>query len=353
VVRIGAAVPLRSGLRWSAASDHAGEPQEATTGFATRAAEDLALAASMGLQDIRVPFDWARIERRPGAFDGSAVEWYTELVEAAARAGVRLWAALLEGPLPQWVANGGGLAEPGTRRALARFADGVAERWGDRLGGWVPLVDPTGVARAGYLAGTAPPHQQDPERHAAVLRELALAWRDLWLALHGGPPVATALGVEVVRATDHTIPAQAAAREQDRQQWAVWLGALREGELAVPGLATLEVPALLGACDVLGAVLTAPSTIDADRWRDDAGSIVHRLAEQGPARPAHITMRVPGGDESSKADMVEATLDATQEAAVDGVPVELVWLEPFAGLVLNRDREPTSVTAVVQRFVRT
>src|SRR4029450_12716552 len=80
-----------------------------------------------------------------------------------------------------------------------------------------------------------------PRRHGEVLDTLVVAWRDAWRLLRGGPPVETAIGVKTVRPADETIQAAEAARRQDHLRWHLWLQALRDGTISIPGRADREL----------------------------------------------------------------------------------------------------------------
>ena len=89
------------------------------------------------------------------------------------------------------------------------------------LPGRVPTDDPVGQAERAAVG--------DSSRHQATVHHLLVAWRDAWRILRGGPPVATALRLAVVRPADDTVAARNAARLEDRLRWSVWLRALRDG----------------------------------------------------------------------------------------------------------------------------
>jgi len=344
--RLGATFPVATTLGWAPASDHTAVSAPPADGSVASLRSDLALLASLGVTDVRLPVDWARLEPRPGAWDGTAVEWLDEALTAAAAAGVRVWAALLEGPLPAWLADEGGL---GDDRAMGRwwprFCDRVAEHLGDRLGGWVPVVDPVGIATAAYETGARPPHRTDERMHAEVVRRLAVAWRDAWRVLRGGPPVATCLGLATVQAADDTVPAWQAARRRDRLVWEVWTRALRDGVVAVPGLPEVTVPDLAGACDVLGGIAVVPDGIEPARWEDDLGTLVRRLAESGPDRPGSITVSLVEPDDRRRTELAGASVTALRGAVADGVRLEVAFASPALGALVSRDRDETGATA--------
>ncbi|MGA0878223.1 MAG: family 1 glycosylhydrolase, partial [Ilumatobacteraceae bacterium] len=159
------------------------DPSRTGNGFRTRGIEDLALLSQHGITDVRLGFDWSRLQPRPNGLDGSWAEWYGDIITAAERAGVRVWATLLETTFPQWFDDLGAFTDAkAAGRWWPRFVETVADGFGDRLAGWFPIDDPIGFADR---------HATDDGRqHGELVHTLVEAWRDAWRILRGGPPVA-------------------------------------------------------------------------------------------------------------------------------------------------------------------
>jgi len=276
-----------------------------------RAVEDLALLAEAGFDEVRVGVDWAWAQPRPGTLDGDAVELHVGLARSARELGVELHLTLLDGPVPRWFDDEGGFAD--ARWALhwwPRWVEACADAFGDLVSGWVPLEHPLGIANS-----VAP---GDPRRHGEVVDTLVSAWRDTWRILRGGPPVATAFGVEVVRAADETVQAAEAARRMDQLRWRVWLQGLRDGTVSIPGRADREVPDLAGSCDVVGIVV---------RHERDVLGLLHRAAEESPDRPLAVTYRLPTGADDARETAIARFLEGVHDAA-SGVELASVGVGP-------------------------
>ena len=67
--------------------------------------------------------------------------------------------------------------------------------------------------------------------------------------------MSTAIGVKTVRPADQTVQAAEAARRQEHLRWNLWLDALHDGTISIPGRADRELADLAGSCDVLGIVV--------------------------------------------------------------------------------------------------
>lgn len=294
----------------------------------TRFPEDLALLAGMGAAAVRITLDWEWLQPRAGMFDGDAVEWYAGVLQHAAGSGIAVHLTLLERNVPKWFENEGSFTDP--RFALhwwPRWVEGASERLGDTVAGWVPFDHP--LAFANRLV------PDDPRRHGEVLDTMLVGWRDAWRILRGGPPVATALGVKTVRPIDQTVQAGEAARREDQLRWRLWLQALRDGTVSIPGRADREVPDLAGACDVIGVVVA-----DAD----ESLAAVDRAAETGPDRPLAITLITPPGRDADRVVTLQRFELACGEAA-EAAPLASMWLSPTFDVdghddgIITRDRD--------------
>lgn len=140
--------------------------------FVTRWPDDLALLVEHGVADVRLSFDWSRLQPRPGDLDGEWVEWYGDVVDAAHAIGLCTWACLLDGDggTPRWLDNEGGLHDTETIvRWWPRWVERIADEFGDRIDGWIPAVR------------TSP---DLPTR----------AWHDTWGLLRGDAPLTVSVG---------------------------------------------------------------------------------------------------------------------------------------------------------------
>jgi hypothetical protein len=267
--------------------------------------EDIAQFAELGAKYVRLGIDWSWVQPTPGAINGDAIEFYLGLTQTAAGHGLPVQFMLLERQVPKWFENEGG------------FAD---QKWALH---WWPRWVANGLVR------------DDPRRHGEVLETLLYAWRDAWRILRGGPPVSTSFGLEVVRPVDQTIPAEHAAKRLDQIRWRLWLQALRDGIVSIPGRAEREIADLAGACDVIGLVL---------RHDRDTLALLHRAAEQAPDRPLSATLLLPEGADADREPAVQRYLHQAGEAA-SGMPLESIAVSPAFDTdtsirgILTRDRE--------------
>lgn len=289
--------------------------------------DDLAIAAGLGLDHVRITVSWARAQPRAGAVDGGVVEEVRAAVATAHGAGLRVRVCLLTPEVPRWFDDEGGFTDARTAgHWWPRWVQAAADAFGDDVDGWVPFEAPYAIAQRLVPS--------DPRRHGELVDTLVVAWRDAWRILHGPAPVATSLDVKVVRIPAAGEPAPAGApagvtaaevaRRDDHLRWHTWLRALRDGTVTIPGRADRELADLAGACDVLGIAVSGGTGTDLE-------PLLHRCAEQGPDRPLAVTFRPTGPDLDARAEAVATVLGRARGLA-SSVPLHHVTVTDLDAL---------------------
>ena len=349
-------------------------------GFGVDFASDLELLAEHGVGSLRWTIDWSRLETRPGAWDPDAVDHVTEVLRAARRAGIDVWAVLHDGPAPGWFTDDqrGFLDEDGVRRTWPRHVDRVAETFGDLVSAWVPVLDPFTRAREGYLWGTRPPGRRDEETFLSGLRALHRASFEAWRLLSSGaPPVVCCIDTcpveagTVSREPDEREAARARVREEERLRIGPWLRALRDGVLSIPGLGEVEIDGLAGSYDVVGITYRGARTLFADGsegpypldapvaadgrapWTEGLGVVLRRLSDELPGRRfAVLGTGLTAREDDWRTEVLNGSALEVSRAAADGVRVTTSFWEgaidgwtPECGLavpdgLVDRDRHP-------------
>jgi len=276
----------------------------------SRLADDLAFAAELGLQQVRLDISWALAQPKAGAVDGDVFEAAHVAATMARSLGLQPWFRLLQPAIPNWFDNEGGFTDD--RNAAIwwpRWVELAAERLGEIAAGWVPFDAPYAMSMR-----LVP---DDPRRHGDLMHQLVVAWRDAWRILRTGPPVATMIDVAVERPTDPSPDAAREAHRRDQLRWGLWLGGLTDGIVRIPGRADTPLADLDGACDIVGLAL-----------RDGAEAAVHRAAEQGPELPMAVTYRPLGDTDAQRALAVTTMWRGVREAASQ-VNVTSVTITPL------------------------
>jgi Glycosyl hydrolase family 1 len=267
----------------------------AGNGFYRRWPDDLALLQDMGITDVRLTLDWARLQRKPGDLDPDWVERFANMLEAAGAIGLRAWATLYDGSLPRWFDNEGGFGDgPAFDTWWPRWVERAAETFGGNVHGWVPFdVIPSNAAQP---------------------------WRDTWGILGGEQPVVASIG----------------------------------GPDGLDRIGTF-----VGRTDRVGVSFEPVWEPDAaldDQMLDEAedrwGTLIRVAADEVDA-PAVVSGFRPSHDDHDEcARIVERFVAVLDAAVADGVDVEVAFLDPaIAGHdsihgLLDNGRSPT-VTAEV------
>jgi hypothetical protein len=263
----------------------------AGNGFRTRWPDDLAALQDLGITDVRITLDWARLQPKPAVLDNDWAEQFEHIVQAADAVGMQPWACLHDGSIPRWFDNDGGFDDDETFATWwPRWVERAAERFGDLVAGWVPFA---------CIPAAAP---QQP-------------WIDTWGILGGGPPVVAAVDL----------------RDEGR-----------------------SVDRYDGLMDLLGGVLAgdwpADEPIDAaalaeaaDRW----GGEIREAADAVDKALVIAGFNAGHDDAGAAGEIVETWRSVLDDALADGVAIEVAFFEPaIAGPdsppgLLDADRAPT------------
>jgi beta-glucosidase len=286
--RRGVAFETPSTIGTAAASDlGAGEE----SGFLTRWSDDLDAVADLGVRAVRVSLDWARLQPRPRELDGGWVEWYGSLLTTARGLGLEPWLTLYDGSIPKWFDDEGGFGDVvAAGRWWPRWVEQVADRFGDEIAGWVPIVGRVDNARP--------------------------VWRDTWTALRGGRSVARPFALPEDR---HFLDAS----DQSCDLVGVLLEPMATGSTAID--------------DRL-----------ADRELERMGELLRMAAEEGPERPLAVASFGSSlVDPDSHGRVVEQLRLAIDDVVSDGIDVEVAFVGPAVSVgenhlgLVDRDVGPT------------
>jgi beta-glucosidase len=263
----------------------------AGNGFSGSWPDDLAQLHEIGISDVRLTLDWARLQTRPDAdLTDEWVECFEQIIRAADAIDLRVWASLYDGGVPRWFDNEGGIADAEAfTRWWPRWVERAADTFGDVVDGWVPFdAIPDGAAQP---------------------------WRDTWGILGGSAPVVASV---------------------------------------VGGFDDLDrIATYVGRMDRLGVVLDAgPAADDAsgrDRRADDWGTLVRAAAVIGDEATVHLTVTADDAvDPDLFADAVDTAVTVAVDAADDGVDVEQLAVDPAIAAhdsrigLLDPSRQPTA-----------
>lgn len=235
-------------------------------GFRESWSDDLKQLAGLGISEVMITAEWARLQPDEDHYDVAEVEFRRELLELANELGLKPWLCLVDGTLPGWFAdNEGGFSDDRSRNLLwPRHVDWVAETFGDLAAGIVPQREPILLALRQFRYSTAPPGWADLKKAAKAVRGAVLADGEAWRLLGGSIPVATFQTARIVHWDSDNVKARPEAGLLDDYLWQAWTVALSDGELPVPGFSTTSVPHMRDAFDRVIVQLRPPVRVGAD-----------------------------------------------------------------------------------------
>lgn len=172
---------------------------DAVKGF-SRALEDVELIKKLELDSYRFSISWARIEPQRDQIDESAIQHYSDLIDALIAAGIKPMVTLHHFSNPVWIddprdiecksgpsdSNLCGLGHPQggplVIQEMTQHAKRMAERFGDRVDDWGTLNEPVNYLLAAQGLAVFPPGKQ---KLFKLLDEFMPAMRD-YLTAHAG-----------------------------------------------------------------------------------------------------------------------------------------------------------------------
>ena len=116
----------------------------------------LDLAATLGLDGVRLGLEWARLEPHRDQFDEVAFARYREVIGYAKSRGLRVSVATIGEAWPAWLGLEAWLL-PWVAPRVATYVRRVVSTLAGDLDGVVLFADPERIVRRGFLEGTAPP----------------------------------------------------------------------------------------------------------------------------------------------------------------------------------------------------
>jgi len=202
------------------------------------AEDDFDRAAEMGLNALRLSVEWSRVEPRPGVFDDSALERYSQMLQGLRERNIEPMVTLHHFTNPCWLAEQGGWEAPETVALFARFVRRVVEALGQHCDLWCTVNEPNVYGCMGYLEGVFPPGQSDLKTAMRVIRHLlaghAAAYREIH-ALQSHARVGLAHNMRVFDPINPRSPLdRRVARMTDKVYNQAILTALTQGRWTLP-----------------------------------------------------------------------------------------------------------------------
>lgn len=145
--------------------------------------EDFDIAKSLGLNALRISFEWSRIEPEQGKFNQQEIDHYKEVIQTLRQRGLEPFVTLWHWPLPLWVQKQGGLKNQKIKRYFSEYAKKVARELHGEVKFWITLNEPDLYALNGYLRGIWPPQEKSFYSFLKVFMNLIWAHRAVYTAI--------------------------------------------------------------------------------------------------------------------------------------------------------------------------
>lgn len=241
---------------WVAEARAGRVPPNPGNGFWTRAEEDMALAASLGLGHYRLSTEWSRVEPERGRFDEAALDRYRAICDAAVAAGVTPWVNLFHFTHPTWFVERGGFLDVRNHADFLRYVERVGRALAPHARHFHVSNESMVYVLTGYLMGAVPPWIRDSTSAFAMTRHALALHADAYRILKSLDPQPTVATIEVYldpRAEDANDASQRAAAERfDSWYHGTLLEGLATGWVKPPSREPEEIPHLKGALDLYG-----------------------------------------------------------------------------------------------------
>ena len=121
--------------------------------------EDIALMKSLGLKAYRFSVSWPRIVPEEGKVNEKGLQFYKDLVNELADAGIRPLCTLYHWDLPMWMHEKGGWYSDEVSGRFAEYAGIVVDALSDKVSDWMTLNEPTSFIGAGYMTAEHAPFE--------------------------------------------------------------------------------------------------------------------------------------------------------------------------------------------------
>lgn len=318
------------------------EPSAGGCDSYARWAEDIDLAAGLGLNSYRFSVEWARIEPAEGVYDEDELDHYEAIVDRCVELGLAPVVTFNHFTSPHWFAAKGAWLAPDAPQVFARYCRVVAERLGDRIAYAITLNEPN-LARLLTWIGL-PPFVVELERatlqacstkagveryrlsNVMLAEEMDAMWDGMEAGHRAGKAAIKAacpelpVGLSIAIIDDRVVGDDPSVRDRKRAEvYQRWLVLAREDDFvgvqnyeAVPYDADGAVPPPPGVpVNGMGSAIDPTSL---------AGAV--RYAYEVTGRPVLVTEHgLSHDDDALRVPFIPAALDGLLDVMAEGVPV--------------------------------
>lgn len=306
-----------------------------------RYAEDLDLAASLGLNCYRFGIEWARIEPEPGHFSHAELGHYAEVLEACHRRGLMPMVTYNHFTVPRWFAQRGGFEVADGADLFARFCARTTERLGPLIGmastfneanivllrKVLPrFASPAAAANARAMIVAAARNTNspafssmlfgDPDKISAVMLD---AHAKAYAAIKAGPgdfPVGVTLSMQEIQG----VGPNNRALEAEQTMYGGWIDAANASDfVGVQTYSRLRI----GDKGLLASEPGVELTAAGYEYYPSAVGATLRYAARHIRKPIYLTETgIATDDDTRRVAFIAATLDQVRAVRAEGIDVK-------------------------------
>ncbi len=165
---------------WDVFSNTKGKIFEGHTGktacdFYHQYTHDIALMASMGIQNFRFSISWSRIiPNGSGKANMNGIEFYNRVIDFCLDLGIEPWITLYHWDLPYELEKKGGWTNRDIISWFGDYVDLCIKHFGDRVKHWMILNEPMVFTGAGYFLGVHAPGRKGLNSFLAAIHHAAM-----------------------------------------------------------------------------------------------------------------------------------------------------------------------------------
>ncbi|MEX0928338.1 MAG: GH1 family beta-glucosidase [Balneolales bacterium] len=138
--------------------------------------KDILMMKQLGLKTYRLSVSWPRIlPNGVGEVNPKGLDFYSRIIDALIRAGIRPMITLYHWDLPQALQDQGGWTNPKMVGAFTAYAALVNKAYGDRVKDWITLNEPWVFMHLGMITGIHAPGIKDIKHAALSYKNILLA----------------------------------------------------------------------------------------------------------------------------------------------------------------------------------
>ncbi|MFH1876696.1 MAG: family 1 glycosylhydrolase [Candidatus Omnitrophota bacterium] len=145
-------------------------------GHYERFESDFDIAHSLGLNALRVSFEWARLCPSPDAFDEEVLEHYQRVICALAARGLTPLVNLHHFTNPVWFAERGGWLNAANIDSFLCYTKRIAQVFKEHVAYWLVFNEPFVYAYNGFVRGIWPPGARSYAQARRVIENIASAY---------------------------------------------------------------------------------------------------------------------------------------------------------------------------------